>query len=665
MRPSRKTSYVLVFAIALLILYAPTEVVAQQNVLDDILKGYKSSTTGWLSQVQPIAHSLFWKLAAIEFAWSAIVWAMQQDHIQSFTVALTKKIIGIGFFYALLLNAPDWIPAIIDSFKLTGQTVSTGATAGELTPSTIFERGIDLANEVVKHINLVSAARHPLAAMLAGWTAIFIVISFAIVAGQLMVALIESYIVISAGILFLGFGGSRWTTDLAQKYISYAVATGTKLFVLYLIIGVAMNQTATWHSLLSSFNFEAMLVALGGSILLVFLAFQIPSTAAGMLSGAPSLTAGAAASTGAAVGAGVTAAGARVLSPAASAAQSGIRSAAGMGKAVQAGSAYASAVGPSTRFAGLKTAAGDWGREAAATASRSVQGLSSGSGSIGSRAAAKRNAMTEGILGSNAAAMGSAPAQNTAMTAAAEGKSALDAGAVPQVSPPGAAGGAGRGADRLSHGLGSTTPNPAALNISDNTKSAGATHAAPTSEAAEAIENQSTGAERMRHVASSSGSGISEPSHAPDRLSGESGLGSAKPNETAINQSDSNRAADTTHAAPTPEKSTLGAGAVPQVSPPGADGGIGGAGRGPDRLSGEHSLGSTAPNPTTLNTSDSAKSAGAMHAAPASEAAELSEQPQRKQQGLFEGVQQVRPPQIPNDAAPTVGANIRIDLGGE
>ena len=73
-----------------------------------------------------------------------------------------------------------------------------------------------------------------------------IVMSFAIISAQLLIALVESYIAISAGMLFLGFGGSRWTTDFVQKFIGYAFATGVKLFMLYLIIGIGNTQAAGW-----------------------------------------------------------------------------------------------------------------------------------------------------------------------------------------------------------------------------------------------------------------------------------------------------------------------------------------------------------------------------------------------------------------------------------
>ena len=118
-----------------------------------------------------------------------------------------------------------------------------------------------------------------------------------------MVALVESYIIVSAGLIFLGFGGSRFTSDFVQKYIGYAVAIGVKLFMLYLIIGVGMHISSNWATTIQAGDdlIENGLIIMGGSLIFLFLSWSIPNMAASMLSGAPALTAG---------GAGAVAAGA-------------------------------------------------------------------------------------------------------------------------------------------------------------------------------------------------------------------------------------------------------------------------------------------------------------------------------------------------------------------
>lgn len=416
--------------VILFLICAPHTIFAQTtpDVLDGMLGGYKSASNSWLGRIEPIARSLFWKLAAIEFAWSAIVWALQQDQIQSFAAAVVKKIIGIGFFYALLLNAPDWIPAIVNSFIKAGQITSG---IGELTPSRVFDRGIDVANAVLNGVASIGSLKALAVAIVAGWASIFILIAFIIVAGQLLIALVESYIVITAGILFLGFGGSRWTTDLAQKYISYAVATGVKLFVIYLIIGVAMEQSAKWEALLADANFTNIFVVFGASALLAFLSFQIPNMAAGMLSGAPSLTAGAAAATTGAIATGAVAGASRVLSPAAQSARGGMQ-------ALKAGYDHHRAAGGGRLTSALKavgTSTLDYGREAGRSAAEAVglaRPTNSQATTIGGRAAEGRQSATDAMREQKAAGaeqMGSA--RNTSASNNSEGNSSAPSGEKP------------------------------------------------------------------------------------------------------------------------------------------------------------------------------------------------------------------------------------------
>lgn len=295
---------------------------ARADVFDTITQSYQTATTGWFSTLQGYAQTLFWLLAAIELAWSGITWALEKDNMSSFTAALVKKIMGISFFYALLLNAGTWIPAIINSLKIAGQNAS--GSSG-LSPSQIVDQGISTASTMLQGLKDLSLFDSPMTIVVGGLAALGIVIAFVVIAGQLMVALIESYIAIGAGVLFLGFGGSRWTTDFTQKYVSYSFASGVKLFMLYLIVGLGMAQAQTWASLLATTSLENIFAVLGGSLILAFLAFQIPAMAAAMLSGSPSLTAGAAASTAATVAAGTVAAGGAMISPALREARGGMQ----------------------------------------------------------------------------------------------------------------------------------------------------------------------------------------------------------------------------------------------------------------------------------------------------------------------------------------------------
>ncbi len=308
------------------------------DILDTITNSYQSASSGWFSKLQGYATTLFWLLAAIELAWAGITWALEKDAMTTFMAAFIKKIMGISFFYALLLYASTWIPAIINSFQTAGKNAGGFSGAG-ITPSSVIDLGISTAAQMLEKIKDMSLFDSPMTIVVAGLSALGMVIAFTIIAAQLMIALIESYIIIGAGVLFLGFGGSRFTTDFAHKYVCYAFANGVKLFMLYLILAIGMAQAETWGALLATSELNNIFAVLGASLVLAFLSFQIPGLAASMLSGAPSLTAGSAAQSMAILAAGAITGAAAVTSPVLREARGGVRAiTAGYGTARESGS---------------------------------------------------------------------------------------------------------------------------------------------------------------------------------------------------------------------------------------------------------------------------------------------------------------------------------------
>lgn len=378
--------WMLLVAACSLFLVSPAAFAA--DILDTITSSYQSASSGWFSTLQAYAHTLFWLLAAIELAWAAITWTFEKDAIPSFTAAFVKKIMGISFFYALLLYASTWIPAIINSFQTAGKSAGGFAGAG-ITPSSVMDLGISTAGQMLEKIKDLSLFDSPMTIVVAGLSALGIVIAFTIIASQLMIALIESYIIIGAGVLFLGFGGSRWTSDFAHKNICYAFANGVKLFMLYLILAIGMAQAETWGALLATTDLNNVFAVLGASLVLGFLSFQIPGLAASMLSGAPSLTAGSAAQSMAIMTAGALTAGSAVASPV-------LREGRGMVRAVTAGYGTARERGESP----VNSAVKGLGYAASAVGTEVVRGMGAAVGlsrpsefGVGARSLGERGAM--------------------------------------------------------------------------------------------------------------------------------------------------------------------------------------------------------------------------------------------------------------------------------
>lgn len=650
---------------------------AQTQILDNIAQSYKAASAGWTGTLLGFANNLFRLLAIIEFTWSCAVWALEKNEYQSFVAAIVKKFMWIGTFYMILLNGPTWIPAIIDSFTDAG--IAASGSSG-LSPSEVFTTGLDNAATMLEGIKNMSLLDDMGVIIVAGLSGLAIVIAFAIIAGQLLVALVESYIAISAGLLFLGFGGSRWTTDFVQKYIGYAMATGVKLFMLFLIIGIGNTQAQTWKAMLLTIGtpgvpaFNIILSVLGGSVLLAYLAMQIPAQAASMLAGSPSLTAGAAASSAGMMAAGVIGAGAA----GAAATIGGAKSGGGLAKAVgaawgEAGAQGHSGIGRAVATLGnLGTAAAtDTGQriEQAVAPTKGGRMADISTGRAGEIAAA--NTPAAGVpsvpppaLPSTQAAAPAAPAEASAGSSGAAGGQGQ-----PQAAPtaPAAAAGAPEAASGQAQAAGASTTGagaPASVAADALASAAPAAPAAAPAGASGAAGGQSQPQAASTAPAAAAGAPSSAPAAgvatsatgagaAPTVGGASAGQVSASTPATepaaagATSEASSTLAEGSQAAAPTSSATQAAApaspAAVPQGSAPAEN-----APSGPAAASaGQGGTGMSPP------IGGMPAPAGVVEQAQGPKAPGFEDR--------FRDLSQVRPPQLPNDGAPSATVSIRFD----
>ena len=313
--------------------------------------------------VWPYANTLFGLLATIEFAWSAAVMLLEKSDMQSWTSALIRKLMWIGAFYALLIYGRTWIPAITDSFELIGQTASG---TGPMAPSDVFTRGIDIAGALMATSSTAAFFTNLGTSLAMIFTGIITALAFIAITVQFVVAMVESYIIVAAGFIFLGFGGSRWTAPYVERYIGLGVATGVKIMLLYLLIGTGMNLSVDWMTDAQNIASNASpamsaLEIMGASIIFMMLCWQIPKLFAAVLGGSPALSGGDLVSTGAFVAGGAIAVGSLGLSAVGAAAGgAGLLSSGAAGGAGAAGSSSAGTGSSSAMLASAGSKGGGW-----------------------------------------------------------------------------------------------------------------------------------------------------------------------------------------------------------------------------------------------------------------------------------------------------------------
>lgn len=325
-----------------------------------IIEQFRDERIQWTTNVFVYANALFGILAVIEFAWSAAVMLLEKSDLQSWTSALIRKLMWIGAFYTLLLNGRIWIPAIIDSFTQLGQNA---AGVGALSPSGIFMQGLSMAGALLGGATTSAFFTNPGTSFALAFAALLIVVSYTIIAVNFIVTLVESYLVVSVGFIFLGFGGSRWTAPYTERYIGLAVSIGIKIVLLYCLISAGLGLSVGWVSEAEGISTAARPAmtafdVMGGAMIFMMCCWQIPKLFAAVIGGSPALTGGDLVATAAVVGGaalavgGAAAAGVGALAGGGSAAAGTGTAAGGAGSSTTTAVASVSSVGPGSAGGG-------------------------------------------------------------------------------------------------------------------------------------------------------------------------------------------------------------------------------------------------------------------------------------------------------------------------
>jgi type IV secretion system protein TrbL len=268
------------------------------NVLDTIVSQFQTRAAGWEGTLTTLATQTFGILAAIELAWAAFRLAFRGADVSEWLAEIVNQILFLGFFLALLQNASTWGTAIVNSFRQAGQAAGGVGVA----PSDVFAAGVNLAQKVLDHMSKWD----PAASVALVIAAIVIEVCFALIAAWMVVTLVQSYIVIAAGVITMAFGGSRWTKDIAVATIRYTVSVGAKLMMLQLLVSIGQSIITSWADQFSDLNNQSLMILIGCSIVMVAVVKILPDEFQKVVGGASmssgSALVGAAAAVGGAVG---------------------------------------------------------------------------------------------------------------------------------------------------------------------------------------------------------------------------------------------------------------------------------------------------------------------------------------------------------------------------
>ncbi|KQX19190.1 MULTISPECIES: P-type conjugative transfer protein TrbL [unclassified Sphingomonas] len=270
------------------------------NVIDQFMTAFTTYIDSGFGLLGGDVRFLTATLIALDITLAGLFWALGgEDNVIG---RFLRKILYIGTFAFILNNFSTLADIIFRSFAQAGLTAGGGtlSAADLLRPGRLAGTGYQAAWPLLQQAsNLMGFTSFfdnfmTIAVLLFAW--VLVIIAFFILAVQMFVTIIEFKLTSLAGFILVPFALWNRTSFLAERVLGNVVSSGIKVMVLAVIVGIGSNYFSQFTTALQGHEpdiGQAMSLVLA-SLALFGLGIFGPGIAAGLVSGAPQLGAGAA-----------------------------------------------------------------------------------------------------------------------------------------------------------------------------------------------------------------------------------------------------------------------------------------------------------------------------------------------------------------------------------
>lgn len=252
-----------------------------QGMLDQVVTEFATHASSWQTVVMNAALWLFWTLGTISLVWTFGMMALRKADIAEFFAEFIRFIVFFGFFLWLLKNGPEFAASILQSLQKIGEQASG---ISSVSPSGIVDIGFMIWKQAIGNLSLLS----PVDSFVGVVMSIGILLLLAAVGVNILLIWVSGWILMYAGVFFLGFGGSRWTSDMAINYYKTVLGIAAQLMVMVLLVGIGDDLLTGFYAKMNkgALNFEELGIMLVFCFALLMLINKVPSLVSGIITGA-------------------------------------------------------------------------------------------------------------------------------------------------------------------------------------------------------------------------------------------------------------------------------------------------------------------------------------------------------------------------------------------
>lgn len=261
--------------------------VSSNNILDNVIDVFQAEAQTWVSEIKRHARYLFVSLATISMVWTFGQLLYHRSSFAELFGEIIRFLCFTGLFLWFLENAPTMSEDIIWGFR---KMASQASGAQALSPSGIIDVGFQIFELTKKSVSLMDGA--------VGFgsyiSALIILVLLALIAINMLLQICSTWLLAYAGIFFLGFGGCRWTSDMAINYLKTVLALGASLMTMLLLVGMGESVLLEYFNNMSVVKASGdisrlcseLCVMLIVSLTLFMLVDKLPPMVAGIVTGA-------------------------------------------------------------------------------------------------------------------------------------------------------------------------------------------------------------------------------------------------------------------------------------------------------------------------------------------------------------------------------------------
>jgi type IV secretion system protein TrbL len=272
---------------------------------NELMVVFSNAVSAGFDALQGSVNGVFGLMIALVVALTGVQWALSSN----------REVLASGFGKVLLIGLFAWL---INDWQRLSETlyagfIELGLTAGGsgLNRSDFLNPGAILAQgwEIVKALgetpapvdNPLDVVGNMADALILGLAMLGVMLAFAVLALQIIVALLEFKIVTLGGFVLLPFGIWSKSAFLAERPLGYVVSSGLKVLALAIVVSGARTVFDRLQPSANPDIYEALSI-LVAALLLAMLSIFVPNLASALVTGGPALGAGAAATGALAVG---------------------------------------------------------------------------------------------------------------------------------------------------------------------------------------------------------------------------------------------------------------------------------------------------------------------------------------------------------------------------